>query len=185
MGCQSAYENRNIPGYHSYKCFTKSRELSLTYLQEHIVNFVDSIDDGGESVLIMEYILLDNLTGLQRISLKEMRIVLRQALQALAYLYDEKNITHRDIKPENILVRSRTPELFIKLYDFGLSIRLSFLKTHCETGLYAAAEIHTESYIKSVDIWAMGVLGYQFIQDLPAPSKNLDFKKWPKEWFKK
>ena len=52
----------------------------------------------------MEYMLLGNLTRLQRISLKEMRIVLRQALQALAYLYDEKSITYRDIKLENILV---------------------------------------------------------------------------------
>ena len=133
----------------------------------------------------MEYMPLGNLTGLQRISLEEMRTVLRQALQALAYLHDEKNITHRDIKPENILVQSRTPEFFIKLCDFGLSTRSSFLKTHCGTGLYAAAEIYTGSYTKAVDIWAMGVLGYQFIQGLPAPPENLDFNKWPKEWSKK
>ena len=41
-------------------------------------------------------------------------------LQALEYLHNG-NIIHRDIKPENILVQSRTPDLFIKLPDFGLS----------------------------------------------------------------
>ncbi len=162
----------------------KFRELSLTKSQEHIVGFVDSIDDGGRPVLVMEYVPLGNLTQVEEISKEEMRIVLRQALQALRYLHDEKNITHRDIKPENILVRSRTPEMFIKLCDFGLSKESSFLKTMCGTGLYAAAEIFTGSYTKSVGIWAMGVLGYQFIQGLPAPPQNMEFKKWPKEWSK-
>ncbi len=149
------------------------------------MSFVDSIDDGGGPVLVMEYMPMGNLTELQRISSEEVRTVLRQALQALAYLHDEKNITHRDIKPENILVQSRTPELFIKLCDFGVSTESSFLKTLCGTGLYAAAEIFTGSYTKSVDIWAMGVLGYQFIQGLPPPPENLEFEKWPKEWSKK
>lgn len=149
--------------------------------QEHIVGFVDSIDDGGGPVLVMEYMPLGNLTELQRISSEEVRTVLRQALQALAYLHDEKNITHRDIKPENILVRSRTPELFIKLCDFGLSTQSSSLKTHCGTELYAATEIFTGSYTKSVDIWAMGVLGYQFIKGLPKHTDNLTSKDWSKK----
>ena len=99
------------------------------------MSFVDSIDDGDRPVLVMEYMPLGNLTELQRISLEEVRTVLRQALQALAYLHDEKNITHCDIKPENILVRSRTPELFIKICDFNLSTQSRFLKTHCGTAL--------------------------------------------------
>ena len=101
---------------------------------------------------MIKYILLDNLTRLQRISLKKIRIVLRQTLQTLTYLHDEKNITYRDIKLENILVRFRTLEMFIKLCDFDLSTRSSFLKTHCEIELYAIAKIRTESYIKSVNI---------------------------------
>ena len=149
--------------------------------QEHIVSFVDSIDDGGGPVLVMEYMPLGNLTELQKISSEEVRTVLRQALQALAYLHDEKHITHRDIKPENILVRSRTPELFIKLCDFGLSAQSGFLKTHCGTVFYAAAEIFTGSYTNSVDIWAMGVLGYQFLKGLPAHSERLDPKMWTQE----
>ena len=149
--------------------------------QQHIVSFVDSIDDGGGPVLVMEYMPLGNLTELQEMTSEEVRTVLRQALQALAYLHDEKNITHRDIKPENILVRSRTPELFIKLCDFGLSTQSSSLKTRCGTELYAAAEIFTGFYTKSVDIWAMGVLGYQYIKGLPKHTSNLTFWDWSRK----
>ncbi len=129
----------------------------------------------------MEYMLLGNLSDLektQKISLQEMRLVLRQALQALAYLHEQKNITHRDIKPENILVRSRTPEIYIKLCDFGLSTQSSLLKTHCGTSYYTAAEIFTGSYTNSVDIWAIGVVGYQFIKGLPEHRKTWSAKYW-------
>lgn len=147
------------------------------------MSFVDSIDDGGGPVLVMEYMPLGNLTELdkvQKISPDEMRTILRQALQALAYLHDEKNITHRDIKPENILVRSRTPELFIKLCDFGLSTEKRFLQTQCGTQLYAAAEIFTGPYTNAVDIWAIGVVGYQFSRGLPSYPKKFDSKDWSK-----
>ena len=158
-------------------------ELLLTLLQQHIVSFVDSIDDGGGPVLVMEYMPLGNLTELdkvQKISLEEMRTVLHQALQALAYLHDDKNITHRDLKPENILVRSRTPELFIKICDFGLSAEKRYLMTRCGTKFYAAAEMFTGSYTNAVDIWAIGVLGYQFIKGLPNYLKTFDPNDWSK-----
>ena len=125
----------------------------------------------------MKYMPLSNLTKLdkvQKISLEEMRTVLRQTLQALAYLHDEKNITHRDLKPENILVQSRTPELFIKICDFNLSAEKRYLITRCETKFYAAAEMFTGIYTNAINIWAMEVLGYQFIKDLPDYSKTFD-----------
>ena len=127
---------------------------------------------------MMEYMPLGNLKSLGNMSSEEVRIVVYQALQALVYLHDDKNITHRDIKPENILVRSRTPELFIKLCDFGLSSESYDLKTACGTKLYAAPEIYSKSYSKSVDIWAMGVLGYQYMIGLPSRSGDVGPKKW-------
>jgi len=159
----------------------------LTLSQEHIVSFVDSIDDGGGPVLVMEYMPLGNLTELdkvQKISSDEMRTLLCQVLEVLAYLHDEKNITHRDIKPENILVRSRTPKLFIKLCDFGVSTEKRFLQTQCGTLLYAAAEIFTKPftgpYTSAVDIWAIGVVGFQFSRGLPSYPKKFDSKDWSK-----
>lgn len=48
--------------------------------QKHLVSFVNYINDGGGPVLVMEYILLGNLTEVKEISLEEMRTVFRQAL---------------------------------------------------------------------------------------------------------
>ena len=73
-------------------------------------------------------------------------------------------------------MRSRTSELFVKICDFGLSTQLRFLKIYYGIALYATTEIFTESYTKSVDIWATGVLNYQFIKGLPAYSKRLNLK---------
>ena len=148
------------------------------------MSFVDYIDDDGGPVLVMEYMPLGNLTELnegQKISLEEMRTILCQALQALKYLHDQKKITHRDIKPENILVRSRTPYLLVKLGDFGLSTEKDWLKTTCGTRLYAAAGIFTRRYTNAVDIWALGVVGYQFIIGLPEYTKSMDAQTWPKK----
>lgn len=145
------------------------------------MSFVDCISNNGGPVLVMEFMPLGNLSDLdkiQKISPQEMRLVLRQAIQALAYLHEQKNITHRDIKPENIPVRSRTPEIYIKLLDFGLSTQSNLLKTYCGTSHYAAAEIFTGSYTNSVDVWAIGIVCYQFIKGLPKHSKKLKAKDW-------
>ena len=132
-------------------------------------------------MLVMDYMPEGNLMQVhlrKKISSDETRTVLRQTLRALAYLHDEKKITHRDIKPANILVRSRTPELFIKLCDFGLSTEKQIQETCCGTLDYAAAEIYERSYSNAVDIWAIGVVALQFIKGLPKHGP----KETPLDW---
>ncbi|KAL9127458.1 MAG: hypothetical protein Q9217_003675 [Psora testacea] len=146
---------------------------------DHIVSFVDSTLDSNVVILIMEYVDLGNLAQqaeLRPISFSEIHLVLRQASEALAYLHDEMHITHRDIKPENILVKSRAPEIFIKLCDFGISTEKDRLRTCCGTMYYAAAEVFTGSYTNAVDIWAIGVVGLEFTLGLPS------FVRKPRKW---
>ncbi|KAL8643740.1 MAG: hypothetical protein Q9210_007578, partial [Variospora velana] len=138
---------------------------------EHIVKFIDVVVDDGGLMLVMEYMPLGNLNEIhlkEALSTKEANLVIFQTLQALTYLHDEKSITHRDIKPENILVRSRTPELFVKLCDFGLSTEQMCQRTQCGAPYYAAPEIFQGIYSSPVDIWALGVVALQYTEGLPA-----------------
>ena len=139
--------------------------------------------DGKDRIsytLIMEHVPGGNLlqaNETRKFSRDEMRTVLRQVLDALNYLHD-KMITHRDIKPANILLHSRTPNLSVKLCDFGMATDNEHLKTSCGTRLYAAAEVFAGSYDNSVDLWATGVIGLEFLQGLPKYINGMKASEW-------
>jgi serine/threonine-protein kinase Chk2 len=95
--------------------------------------------------------------------------LIRQSASAVSYLHGQTPpIVHRDIKPENILVESRSP-FHIKLSDFGLAKAGSQLETHCGTPYYIAPEIcqYSNGYTRAVDIWSLGVVGFQYGYGLP------------------
>ena len=73
---------------------------------------------------------------------------------------------HRDIKPENLLNCMGT----IKLSDFGWSTHTpeNNRTTFCGTLDYLAPElVSRKSYNKSVDIWSVGILAYEFMTGSP------------------
>lgn len=125
----------------------------------------------------MQYLPLGNLMDEHRrapLTRFETGKLLAQTLDALRYLHD-RGITHRDIKPENILVQSRLDPLHVKLADFGVSKQIPCLETFCGSPAYAAPEIwdislnpkNPKQYTNAVDIWSLGVVGFEFIHDLP------------------
>ena len=128
---------------------------------------------------------LGNLAQQQPFSKREMQSVVKQSLEALEYLHDKQNITHRDIKPENVLVKSKIPTMHVKLCDFGLSKLSNVLSTFCGTLLYLAPEIARKGrYDKSVDIWALGVLSFQFLLGIPVEPERSGkiLPPWSKLW---
>jgi serine/threonine protein kinase len=95
--------------------------------------------------------------------------------KALKYIHG-KNVIHRDIKPENLLNSFGT----IKLADFGWSCHTPSNKrtTFCGTLDYLPPEMvngHMShgQYDKSVDIWSLGVLAFEFVTGkAPFESEN-------------
>lgn len=98
---------------------------------------------------------------------------------AVAYLHGRRpaHIIHRDIKPSNIMIDAFRR---LKIVDFGTSKMCAQIKTHLSreslpgldtpmtccigTPFYMAPEIRVgdcESYDRSVDIWAVGLVLYE------------------------
>ena len=87
-------------------------------------------------------------------------IYFSQVVNAIYFLH-KNNLVHRDIKPENILLDSDK----IKICDFGWCCEdnSNNRKSFCGTFEYMAPEIINEvPYGKPVDIWALGILLYEF-----------------------
>ncbi|KAK3174011.1 hypothetical protein K4F52_010317, partial [Lecanicillium sp. MT-2017a] len=94
-----------------------------------------------------------------------------QVLDGLAHLHAQ-GVVHRDLKPENLLI-DRGPPLKVVLTDFGLAnvSKQALLNTFCGTLRYAAPEIIpglSGSYGNLVDVWSLGVIGYEWFCDVSA-----------------
>ena len=84
---------------------------------------------------------------------------------AIMYCH-RNNVMHRDIKPENLLLDDLG---HIKIADFGWSVHAEGKRaTFCGTLDYLPPEIVTKQpYDTRVDVWALGVLLYEFLAGSP------------------
>jgi serine/threonine protein kinase len=94
----------------------------------------------------------------------------KEMSEALLYCH-QKRVIHRDIKPENLLLGARGE---LKIADFGWSVHSAKgrRKTLCGTPEYLPPEIadgllagrgSALEYDKTVDVWCLGVLMYEFL----------------------
>uniref|UniRef100_A0A7E4ZXQ8 non-specific serine/threonine protein kinase n=1 Tax=Panagrellus redivivus TaxID=6233 RepID=A0A7E4ZXQ8_PANRE len=108
------------------------------------------------------------------INIRVNRRFINSLLSAIEFLH-RKDIVHRDIKPSNIFVNSQDGRDTILLGDFGLARKIqgqalpddmeplasSMLSSNVGTFLYAAPELSSKKYTKSVDIYSAGIVIYE------------------------
>ncbi|KAK4050331.1 spindle assembly checkpoint kinase [Microbotryomycetes sp. JL221] len=95
-----------------------------------------------------------------------------QMADALSYLH-RKHVIHRDIKPENLLLGIDGE---LKIGDFGWSVHAPGNRrtTLCGTLDYLPPEmVEGRDHSEKVDLWALGVLTYEFLIGVP-PFEDLN-----------
>lgn len=153
-------------------------EIAIRFNHPRIVRSFEYGDTRqGEHFLVMEYI-----DGLSLQYVREARTartaqkveMLAQAAEGLAAVH-EAGFIHHDVNPRNFLVDR---EQSVKLIDFGLTVpnTPAFRKPGNRTGTlqYMAPELlRREPIDERIDIFAFGVLAFEFLTDrLPYDANN-------------
>ena len=120
--------------------------------------------------LILEYAaqgdLFGKLQGAGSFEEAQSAKYISQVASALQYCHS-KHVMHRDIKLENLLVGMNGE---IKIADFGWAVHAPKMRrtSGCGTTVYLAPELASMAsqkapYDSSVDIWALGILLFEFL----------------------
>ncbi|KAG8415610.1 spindle assembly checkpoint kinase [Metarhizium acridum] len=156
-------------------------EIQSNLRHPNILKLYSHFHDSKRVFLVLEFAgrgeLYKHLRKADRFPEPKAARYIAQMASALRYLH-RKHIIHRDIKPENILVGIYGE---VKISDFGWSVHSprSRRKTYCGTLDYLPPEMvipnsPENSYDEKVDLWALGVLAYEFLvgeapfEDTPA-----------------
>ena len=135
--------------------------------------FVPRLQAGINGVLMMEAVrgceLFFLLREVHRFEKSTAAFYTAMVLSALVHLHS-LSIIHRDIKPENLVVDA---EGYLRIVDLGLCRQLTHpaerAYTICGTPEYTAPEVlRGTGHGKEVDLWAVGVLLFEFLAGYPA-----------------
>ncbi|KAL7537060.1 hypothetical protein ACHAWF_005662 [Thalassiosira exigua] len=166
------------------------REVQLLGEVEHdrVLEVVDVCEDRDRLRIVTELYsggeLCDEIVrrkkqGDGRFAEPEAARILKQVLEAVAYLHS-RSIVHRDVKPENVLFASSdVASSDVRLVDFGLArkhYRDSFephMSTVVGTSSFLAPEVLRRKYDRSCDLWSVGVVAYLLLSGrLPFRGKT-------------
>ncbi|XP_075703652.1 obscurin-like, partial [Rhinoderma darwinii] len=142
------------------------RDILSEVSHDRVTLLLDAFETKKSLILIMEVCcgeeLLDRLFRKHTITEKEVKLYIRQLLEAAAYLHD-KSVLHLDIKPSNILMVHADQD-DVKLCDFGFAQKIipsEFQYSKFGSPEFVAPEIAFQAPVcKASDIWPVGVISY-------------------------
>jgi len=179
-----AIKQLNLKGASKEVIESLQEEINLLQSLDHIniVRYIGHIRKGKELSIVMEYVENGSLAGMVkkygRFPEPLARAYIRKVLDGLVYLH-QQGVIHRDIKPDNILI---TKDGNVKLADFGVSTKLSSLKSNqvedntvpAGTPYYMAPEvIEFLGARPESDVWSLGCTVIELLRGEP-PYFNFD-----------
>jgi len=139
----------------------------------------------------MEYFPLGDLQSYLTSPLPEADVqqICFQLLEGLDFMHCN-GFAHRDLKPANVLVKSHSPDWWVKIGDFGISKRagegLAALRTFSGTLGFLAPEVLVQhglldsgefgelrEYTVAVDIWSLGEIAFRALTNEPPFPRGL------------
>lgn len=180
--------NRDEMAQQLEQALDEIQRMLLLQASPHILSYLDDAiipqrDEAGEiigyDVLIrMEYAhcLADDIREGRSFSEEEVKDIGWQISLALAAAH-RKGIVHRDIKPANLYYNDEGCYL---LGDFGASSKAEaadILQTIVGTTAYMAPEVMLGAYDKRADLYSLGLVLYQLLNDnyLPFTDGNSSY----------
>ncbi len=150
--------------------FAEEARLVAMLDHENIVRVLDTEQAYGTHFIVMEKLtgeLLDELVETaQAVAWEDVRRILREICEALAYSHDHGFI-HRDVKPENVFLRS---DGRVKLMDFGIATRSGGGESDGRvfgTPYYMSPEqIRGDELDGRSDLYSLGILAYELATGL-------------------
>jgi serine/threonine protein kinase len=148
------------------------REIEIQTRLRHpnILRLFGYFHDKERIFLILEFAgkgeIFKELTAVHRYDEKTAATYVRDVASALDYCHS-KHVLHRDIKPENLLIDINGR---VKIGDFGWAVHTptNRRQTLCGTLDYLPPEmIEGTPHDHNVDIWALGVLIFEFLTGRP------------------
>ena len=141
------------------------RNLLLKMDHPFIANCVKFLKHDVYLLYIMEYVqgkeLFDVMREINLFNKLQTQFYAASMLEVIYYLHKHK-IIYRDLKPENVMIKENG---YVKFIDFGTVKELKDkTKTFLGTYSYMAPEIFEgNGYSFQVDMWALGVIMYEFV----------------------
>lgn len=180
---ESGFDKKSVAAYYEESLNRYIREYRMMMELKGQSNIV-SCDDfalipNPDGLGWKIYIRMELLTSLKKVP-KEMLekdsgvIRLGMDICRALMLCEQKHIIHRDIKPENVMVSSFGN---FKLCDFGISRVLDHTTnaTKAGTPLYWAPEVvRMEKYGQTVDIYSLGIMMYEMLNNRRVPFIRAD-----------
>ena len=156
------------------KVIDKKSEISILYEREllsrlthpFIVNMHYSFQDKDNLYLVVDYLsggdLRYHICIHRRFNEEQTKFMLACLIIGLEYIHKNK-IIHRDIKPENLVLDTNG---YVHITDFGIAKvyqEENYKETSGTPGYMSPEVITAMNHSYSVDYFALGVIGYEFM----------------------